>query len=150
LPRRAGRGPDGVDAVGVLRRELRRVGAGGGGDLQRRDPGVDRHQCSFLRGVGAVHAAADRPAPAALVIQRAPRSVWVGSRRPELGEFMSARPWWGRVPASKEMPMARTASTMMMELGSQAPAFTLPDYGVGVPAGKQVSLDQVASPGGQA
>jgi len=39
---------------------------------------------------------------------------------------------------------------MMLELGSQAPAFTLPDYGAGVPAGKQVSLDQVASPGEQA
>jgi len=46
--------------------------------------------------------------------------------------------------------MARTPSTMMMELGSQAPAFTLPDYGAGVAAGKQVSLEQVASPGGQA
>jgi thiol-disulfide isomerase/thioredoxin len=38
---------------------------------------------------------------------------------------------------------------MMLELGSQAPAFTLPDYGGGSPAGKQVSLDQVASPGGK-
>jgi thiol-disulfide isomerase/thioredoxin len=46
--------------------------------------------------------------------------------------------------------MARTPSTMMLELGSQAPAFTLPDYGAGAAAGKQVSLDQVASPGGQA
>ena len=46
--------------------------------------------------------------------------------------------------------MARTPSTMMLELGSQAPAFTLPDYGAGVAGGKQVSLDQVASPGGQA
>jgi thiol-disulfide isomerase/thioredoxin len=46
--------------------------------------------------------------------------------------------------------MARTPSTMMLELGSAAPAFTLPDYGAGVPAGRQVSLDQIASPGGKA
>jgi thiol-disulfide isomerase/thioredoxin len=46
--------------------------------------------------------------------------------------------------------MARTPSTMMLELGSQAPTFTLPDYGAGVPAGKQVGLDQVASSGGRA
>jgi thiol-disulfide isomerase/thioredoxin len=39
---------------------------------------------------------------------------------------------------------------MILEPGSQAPAFSLPDYGAGVPAAKQVSLDQVASPGGQA
>src|SRR4051812_4137191 len=46
--------------------------------------------------------------------------------------------------------MARTPSTMMLELGAQAPAFVLPDFGAGVPAGRSVSLDAVASPGGKA
>ncbi len=45
--------------------------------------------------------------------------------------------------------MARTPSTMLMELGSQAPAFVLPDY-AGTPAGQQVSLDKIAGSGAQA
>lgn len=44
--------------------------------------------------------------------------------------------------------MARTPSTMMLELGSEAPTFTLPDYGAESAAGHQVSLNQIAAPGG--
>jgi thiol-disulfide isomerase/thioredoxin len=45
--------------------------------------------------------------------------------------------------------MARTPSTMMLELGAAAPAFLLPDFGA-TGAGKAVSLDAVAGTGGQA
>ena len=42
--------------------------------------------------------------------------------------------------------MARTPSTMILELGAQAPAFSLPDYSPGADPSHPVSLDQVASP----
>src|SRR5438309_717095 len=45
--------------------------------------------------------------------------------------------------------MARTSSTMILPLGSPAPAFSLPDFGAGVEPGRQVSLDQIGAPAGK-
>jgi thiol-disulfide isomerase/thioredoxin len=45
--------------------------------------------------------------------------------------------------------MARTASTMQLELGAMAPGFSLPDYGAGVEPGQLVSIDEVAAVGGK-
>ncbi len=56
----------------------------------------------------------------------------------------SRRPAVVRVAPRYAWCMARTPSTMMLELGSAAPPFTLPDYGSRAAAGRMVSLDDVA------